>query len=67
MYQTVSGCGHQLINHMIRCIEWVEKGVESVTSLEKMKSVLSSLSQRLSTTDLEDFELVCDVCPLTII
>ena len=67
MYQTVSGYGYQLINHMIRCIEWVEKGVESVTSLEKMKSVLSSLSQRLSTTDLEDFELVCDVCPLTII
>lgn len=52
---------------MTRCIEWVEKGVESVTNLDKMKSVLSSLSQRLSTTDLEDFELVCGVRPLVII
>ncbi|XP_019864150.1 PREDICTED: Fanconi anemia group I protein-like, partial [Amphimedon queenslandica] len=38
-------------------IEWEEKGVEQVSHLERLKKILRSISRRLSTCDLDDFEL----------
>uniref|UniRef100_A0A1X7SJS8 FANCI helical domain-containing protein n=2 Tax=Amphimedon queenslandica TaxID=400682 RepID=A0A1X7SJS8_AMPQE len=38
-------------------IEWEEKGVEQVSHLKRLKKILRSISRRLSTCDLDDFEL----------
>ena len=43
---------------MIRCMEWSDQGVEQVSHLERLKSIMSSLSRRISSSGLDDFELV---------
>ena len=42
----------------IRCMEWSDQGVEQVSHLERLKSIMSSLSRRISSSGLDDFELV---------
>ena len=51
---------------IFRCIEWEEKGVEQVSHLERLKKILRSISRRLSTCDLDDFELVSDFCSVCV-